>query len=119
DRFESGSVEGHGWKSLSDEGGVRIHEKYLQMASEIGQKPTCISKTVPPGDFELCINFRIPETTNAGCVFAISCGNTFSLTKTDGWMLHVDDQSFRLSTDFNPADYKQFRFISLSDEIEI
>src|SRR5439155_8091168 len=105
DRFESGSLEGHGWKSLPDEGEVRIHEKSLQMASEIGERLARISKTVPPGDFELCINFRIQETTNAACAFAISCGNSFSLTKTDGWMLHVDGQSFRLPTDFNPAEY--------------
>lgn len=125
DLFETPDLEKRGWREFSISGAAQIEEKNLIITSR-NETETIFGKKIPPGDFELAINFRLLETFGENFRFGFypafdeANEQTFlSIEKEDAnWILkNGGGETLALPENFSPDVFHQFRFLKIKEKI--
>ncbi|HEX8249400.1 MAG TPA: family 43 glycosylhydrolase [Pyrinomonadaceae bacterium] len=128
DLFEDANLEKRGWRKISASGAAHVEDKNLVITAR-GESETILCKETPSDDFELTLNFRLPETfgENSGLGFYPAFAETaetpfFSMEKSgENWILKAETldetKEFRLPENFSPDVFHQFRFLKIKNKI--
>lgn len=108
-----------GWDHYPNQGVVSFADGILSMQGSPGSNAT-ISRTVPRGDYELCINLRFADGVGTGAV-SFGCGNNiFALIlKKVGPRIEVNGSEYPLSAEFDPRSFAQFRIIQRGNTTQL
>ncbi|HEX8367400.1 MAG TPA: glycoside hydrolase family 43 protein [Pyrinomonadaceae bacterium] len=130
DLFEDANPEKRGWRKISASGAAHVEEKNLIITGR-DESETILCKEAPSGDFELTVNFRLPETfgENSRLGFYPAFAETaatpfFSIEKTgENWTLKAETinetKVFSLPENFSPDVFHQFRFLKIKNKIAL
>jgi GH43 family beta-xylosidase len=106
--FQVGDIVKRGWDFYSNRGTIAMENGLLRMEGR-DANTAILTRNVPAGDFELCINLRFAEPAVSEYSITFGCGNTFTLASIPE--LDADGQIFRLPDGYEPTVFNQFRMI--------
>ncbi|HLM00028.1 MAG TPA: family 43 glycosylhydrolase, partial [Pyrinomonadaceae bacterium] len=125
DLFEDADFEKRGWRKISTGGEARVAEKNLVLTSREGGE-TILCKEAASDDFELAVNFRLPEAFGENFRFAFypafneKAETPFFSIENDGdkWILKAGgDETRILLKNFSPDAFHQIRFLKIENKI--
>lgn len=108
--FQAGEILLRGWDHYGNRGRIALENGVLRMEGK-GQDAAILTRNIPTGDFELCVNLRFAEPVGSGGSITFGCGNMFTLSRTPRAMLDADGQLFPLRDGYDPSIFSQFRMI--------
>jgi hypothetical protein len=116
--FMVGDLVKRGWDHYSNRGSLIMENGLLRLEGS-GSNTAVITRNVPGGDYELCINLRLVDAGGPESHLTFGCGNMFTLPGTREPVLDADGQRFPLPEEYAPHEFSQFRISRNGDRVNL
>ncbi len=116
--FQGGDIWMRGWDHYANLGTLKMADGLLTIEGN-REGNAVLRRNVQRGNFELCFNLRLTETTGPNARLTFGCGNFFTLSFAPELKLEAEGLSCSLPEHYDPTNFSQFRIMRVGERVDI